>query len=375
MEIKVGLGLIGEGLEVKRKLCITIGKDGIIESIGGYNECKNYLGGEGLIAIPQPANSHVHSGDNSFPEYGVNKELHELVAYPNGLKHRLLKNLPYQKIVSGIRKFYITSYLMGVGLLVDFREGGGVGCLASKEASRGLEGKLKIVTLGRPGPNFPENCDGLGISAPLDYDPETLKMLVKQERYSQTHIAEDIENRRKGDLELAIELGFDTLIHGTYLGEQDIAKISDKGVNLVFCPSSNLWHGLRFPPIDLAIKQGIAFALGTDNAAWFLPDVYKEANVALLYLRSKGFRGDEIARTLLRALFINGYKIVNATPSTISEGNKAKLLLIDGENSGILRSLNIYSAIIKRSQFGFIKYRIDGENALDVKTAKNLNLH
>ncbi|MCE4608384.1 MAG: amidohydrolase family protein [Caldisphaeraceae archaeon] len=375
MEVKAGLGLIGEELEVKRKLCITIGKDGIIESIGGYNECKNYLGGEGLIVIPQPANSHVHSGDNSFPEYGISEGLHELVAYPNGLKHRLFKTLPYQKIVSGIREFYITSYLMGMGLLIDFREGGGVGCLASKEASRGLEDKLKIVTLGRPGPNFPENCDGLGISAPLDYDPDMLKVLIKQQRYSQTHVAEDMENRRKRDLELAIELGFDTLVHGTYLEEQDIVKISDKGVNLVFCPSSNLWHGLRFPPIDLAIKQGITFALGTDNAAWSLPDIYREANIALLYLRSKGLRSDEIAKILLRALFINGYKIVDMTPSTISEGNKAKLLLIDGENSGILRSLNTYSAILKRSQFGFIRYRIDGADVLDVKITKDLNLH
>ncbi|MDP8003832.1 MAG: hypothetical protein RAK17_06595, partial [Caldisphaera sp.] len=323
------------------------------------NTCNNSIGSTNLIAIPQPANSHVHSGDNGFPEYGIGKNLHELVSYPDGLKHKLLNSLPYNSLINGIMKFYETAYNMGLGLLIDFREGGGVGCKASKDALSILNNKIDVLILGRPGPDFPRYCDGLGISSPLDYNPEEIVRLSNTYRPSMTHVAEDPESREKFDFEISLKASFDAIIHGLYLNEKDFIKLSQTNTYLIFCPTSNLWHGLRIPPIDLALKYNIKFSVGTDNASWFLPDIYKEVNELLLFLRLKGIKGEDVAKKLLESIYLNGYYLAKIRPKIIEEGNFANFLLIDGDNSNILRSINIYNAIVKRVMPGFIKYRID----------------
>ncbi len=361
MQIKAGLALIGEDLELMKDVCIEINDEGIIESIEKGNSCNNYIGNNNLIAIPQPANAHVHSGDNNFPEYGIDKSLHELVAYPNGLKHKLLNSLSYDELVNGISSFYETAYNLGLGLVVDFREGGGIGCKASKEASKDIK-DMDIIVLGRPGEDFPNNCDGLGISSPIDYDEKYVIELSKQFKPSMTHIAEDEDTRKRNDFEIAMKSEFNALVHGLYLSDKDFEILSDKNIYLIFCPSSNLWHGMKTPPISLSIKYNIKFAVGTDNASWFLPDVYREAYQLLLYLRLNQIKGEEIAKEILKSLYINGYKAAGVNPRIIKEGLPAHFLLVDGYNSNIINSLNLYNSIVKRVQKGFIIYRVDKNN-------------
>ncbi|AFZ70758.1 hypothetical protein Calag_1036 [Caldisphaera lagunensis DSM 15908] len=363
MQIKAGIALINEDLEIIKDVCIEINDEGIIESIGKGSTCNNYIGNDNIIAIPQPANAHVHSADNSFPEYGIDKNLHELVSYPDGLKHKLLNSLSYNKLVSGISSFYRTAYSLGLGLVVDFREGGGIGCKASKEASKDIK-DMDIIVLGRPGNDFPNNCDGLGISSPIDYDENYVIELSRKFKPSMTHIAEDEETRNNNDFEIAMKSDFNALIHGLYLRNDDFEILKNKNVYLIFCPSSNLWHGKKFPPIDLSLKYNIKFAIGTDNASWFIPDVYREAYQLLLYLRLNQIKGEEIAKEILKSLYINGYKAVGVNPKIIKEGMPSHFLLIDGYSSSIINSLNLYNSIVKRVQKGFITYRVDKNNLI-----------
>jgi cytosine/adenosine deaminase-related metal-dependent hydrolase len=365
MQIKSGIAIVGENLDIINNVCININEDGIIESIEKSNNCNNYIGNENLIAIPQPANAHVHSGDNSFPEYGVKEELHELVAYPNGLKHKLLSSLSYEKLIGGISSFYSIAYNMGIGLVVDFREGGGIGCKASKEAQKYVK-DMDVVVLGRPGPDFPNNCDGLGISSPIDYKEDYVIDLSKKFKPSMTHIAEDEKTRKNNDFEIAMKSDFNAFIHGLYLNEKDFENLSHKNIYLIFCPSSNMWHGMRFPPVELTLKYNIKFAIGTDNASWFLPDVFRETYELLLILRLNRIRGEEVAKELMKSLYINGYKSIGLEPRLIEEGKTAHFLLIDGYNSGIINSINIYNSIIKRVQPEFIKFRIDKNNLKNI---------
>ena len=359
MYIRASLALTGEELELRRDACITINGDGVIESIEGWGSCPpSSLGGAWAVVLPQPANAHVHSADGAFPEFGTELGLHELVAPPSGLKYRLLSALDVARLVTSIAKTYMAAYAKGVGLVVDFREGGGAGCVAAQLARRSLPEGLDVLVLGTPGPSFPQGCTGLGLSSPLDYTEGFTAWLASNFRPSLTHVAEDPRNRADGDLEVALRAGFTAIVHGTYLSRADLEAVAERGVGLVLCPRSNMWHSLRLPPVLDAIEAGVTIGLGTDNAAWSDPDPWKEANLALLIARQQGGRGVE--RAILRALLVGGYEALRQRGRAVVEGGKAHFVLVDGESSGILRSIDAVSAIIKRSG-DWLVARVDGD--------------
>ncbi len=365
MMIKAGLALVrdDEGLKVKEKVCIEV-NDGLISSIGTWAACTGHtslVGGEWLLVIPQPANAHVHSGDFAFPEFGVELNLEEAVAPPNGLKHRLLSKLSFDELVRTIKNVYTFAWERGVGLLIDFREGGGLGCKAAHEAKMGIDG-MKVLILGRPGPDWPKYCDGLGLSSPLDYDVETLRNLVNQARPAATHIAETPQARELGDLERAIDAGFDVVIHGVHLTLKDIELIKNHEMGLVFCPRSNMWHGLGLPKVTEALKAGARIGIGTDNAAWFTPDPWEEAKLLIYIGRLVGLKR-EASVMVATALFETGYTIFGETPSVIREGSTAKLVLAQTPE-GVAGSMDKLYAILKRIESKHIIARVDGRKTI-----------
>lgn len=346
--LRAGIAVVGEELEIVRDTCIYV-REGIIESITSSSSCpRDALGGGNLLVTPQPALLHTHSADHVFTEFGVDLELESLVAPPQGLKHKLLSSLGEDEIVEGILEFYRLAWGYGVGLLADFREGGGVGCrLAKRALERAPEG-LDVIVLGRPGPGFPYGCDGLGISSPLDHDIGELKSLTSLMRPALTHVAETRRARDRGDLELAIEAGFDAIIHGTHLSKEDISLLRSAGVGLILCPRSNLWHGLGLPPVLDALSSIEKIGLGSDNAAWMTPNVWREMETALLIARSSGPVGEFLAKRLLRGVFVESYRMMGARPKVLSEGDRADFLAFNTAGYGLDRAESIYYGLIKR---------------------------
>lgn len=368
--MRVGMALVGWELEVKRYLCIHL-REGIIESVESWSSCSSESpGGEGFLALPQPGNAHVHSADHAFPEYGVDMGLKELVAPPHGLKHRLLESTPPSMLVDAISEFYTLAWSMGLGLLVDFREGGGRGCKLAQKAKSLTPKGLKALILGRPGPEWPEGCEGLGVSSPLDYEVSTLKRLSSEHKPAMAHVAEDMEARIKGDFEGALEAGLDAIIHGVYLKREDLEAMRDKGVALIFCPQSNMWHGLGSPPIAEAFKVGVKTALGSDNASWNTPEIWGEARAALLIARMQGFKEERAALEVLKSIMVNPYTIVGGKPPIIEEGYEAKMIIADTSNLGIFKALNPYSGIVKRVSTASIIARVDGGDLKELPKSK-----
>ena len=358
--VRAKLALVGDDLRVEKNICINV-RDGIIESITSSASCRvNAFGGDSLIVTPQPALLHTHSADHSFTEYGVDRDLESLVAPPNGLKHRKLSELDKEAIIEGILEFYRLAWRYGVGLLADFREGGGVGCSLAKEAYKQAPDGLQIIVLGRPGPEFPRGCDGLGISSPLDHSLEELRSLTNMLRPALTHVAETREAREKGDLELAIEAGFDAIIHGTHLTEEDLMLIKTSRLGLVLCPRSNLWHGIGIPPVYEALKVLDRIGLGSDNAAWMTPNIWREIEIAVLIARSKGPVGEWLAKKILRGVFVESYKIMGSKPRIIEEGEPANFLVFNTADYGFERAESIYYALTKRLGGENLVARIDG---------------
>ncbi len=358
--VRVGLLVEGEELAPRRSACIHV-SNGIIESIESTATCPTHaIGSDSLVALPQPGIAHAHSGDHLFPEAGFNMDLDSLVSPPDGLKHRLLAKAGFQELVEGILDYYTLAWKLGVGLLVDFREGGGLGCLAAKRALEAAPQGISVVVLGRPGPRFPEGCDGLGLSSPLDYDREEVERLASTLKPAMTHVAETPAVREAGDLEIALEAGFDALVHGTFLSKSDLERLAEEGVALIACPRSNMWHGLGLPPIFEALRLGVPLALGTDNAAWTTPNPWREAETALLVARAQGApQGEWLAKKILEAVFIEPYRLVGERPRVIEEGKPARLLVAEAEGLGLGREHSVYYWLVKRIGGENLRARID----------------
>jgi len=364
--IKAGVGLVGDEFEVKPNLCIWV-RDGFIESIERNTCPRNYIGGGNMLALPQPANSHVHSADYIRPEYGVLLGLDELVKPPHGLKHRILSSSSIGDLTESTMKFYMNAWRMGTGLLLDFRELGGVGCMSARHALERIPSGMDLIILGRPGPRWPKGCDGLGISSPLDYNDEELGMLAGMWRIAMTHIAETFESRTLGDFEQAINYDFTAFIHGVYLSGEDLHIMAERGIGIVLCLRSNLWHGIGVPPLREVIDSGVRVGIGTDNAAWFPPNIWEEARILLYYLRHIGVK--DPVKWIMDALFKGGYIIAGVKPRLIVEGGEAHMLLFNIMYDNIWLAENMLYYILKRVDPKEIQYRIDGVNIVDMRSS------
>ncbi len=364
------MALTGWELEVKRYVCLHL-REGLVESVESWGSCSSDSpGGESLLVLPQPGNAHVHSADYAFPEYGVDMGLKELVAPPDGLKHKLLESTPPSMLVGAMTEFYTLAWSMGLGLLVDFREGGGRGCKLAQKAKSLTPRGLKVLILGRPGPEWPEGCEGLGVSSPLDYEVSTLRRLSSEHKPAMAHVAEDLEARIHGDLERAFDAGLDAIVHGVHLKREDLEAMRDRGLALILCPQSNMWHGLGMPPVAEAFKIGVRTALGTDNSSWNIPEIWGEARATLLIARLQGFKEEKAALEVLKSIMVNPYTIVGVKPPVIEEGYEAKMIIVDTSNLGIFRALNPYSGIVKRVSPASIIARVDGSDLKELPKSK-----
>ncbi len=359
LSIRAGLLLYGEDLRVRKDSCIWI-REGIVESVETSSTCdRRSIGGPSIIVVPQPSNSHVHSADHAFTEYGLEMGLEELVSYPKGLKHRLLEKARPEDLVRAIRDYYLLAWRYGLGAVSDFREGGGQGCILAKKAAVTIPEGTNIVVLGRPGPLWPSRCDGLGVSSPLDYSIEELVREASRFDITAAHIAESEEARRKGDLELAMEAGIRIAVHGIFLDYSDLLAMKEKSMGLVACVRSNMWHGAGIPPIRDIIETDVSLGLGTDNASWNTPDIWEEARAFLLAGRYQGVKEEKLVSKTLSALFIEGYKMLGLKPRILKEGEPSRLLMVADMGAGLLNSVNPRAAIIKRTGAGNIVARID----------------
>jgi len=362
ISLRAGLIVYGrESLKIRRDSCLWI-RDGIIESIESAGSCRGKsIGGPSIILLPQPSNAHVHSADHRFAEYGLGMSLRDLVSYPKGLKHRLLESAKPEELVHAIRDYYLMAWRYGIGVLSDFREGGGHGCALARKAKNMIPRGMEVLLLGRPGPLWPRKCDGLGISSPLDYNVEDLVKEASKFRITAAHIAEDEESRKMGDLEIAMEAGIRIAVHGVFLDYGDLQAMRDRNMSLVACTRSNMWHGIGLPPIKDIVESDVTLGLGTDNAAWSTPDIWEEARSFFLAGRLQGLKQEKLIDKILSSLFIEGYLALGLEPRIIEEGRPARLLIAADGGAGVMNAVNTKAAIIKRIGAHNLIARIDLE--------------
>ena len=366
-------GLIGEGLELKTNVSIDIDNSGKITNLF-YDNIRDditYSKQPNSILIPGLINSHIHICDSFAKELGFNKDLLEVVAPPNGLKHKLLGSISKEIKAQGIREAVSEMLANGITTFVDFRENGLTGINLLKEALD--KSPINYRILGRCSNSEDvkpvlTNADGLGFAS---YDQLSLKhkenlLFLKEKNISKTIACHDAELSRDETLfnEIIDDKLIDVIIHGTHYTIEDLKRIKDNNISLVLCPRCNGYFGSGFPPINEINKLEIPISLGTDNVMANNIDLYEE--MRYLYRISRALAAGKdysqiSSKELLKMVSVNAAKNMGLDKEfgSISEGKYADFSLLNLSDSNYYANKidkeNIYNIIVQRTKSENIK--------------------
>ncbi len=235
------------------------------------------------IVLPAPVNAHTHIADRIARGQVEATSIEEVVAPPDGLKHRILRAASPEDLVAGMGQALSEAHAAGTVRLLDFREGGPAGARMAHRAAEGCP--VELTVLGRP--TRPEAweqeagalvnlVDGLGISG-LEDQPAAVT--EDQAAWCHAHgkrVALHLSEGRREDVDAALALQPDLLVHLTQATPEDIQAIAEAEVPVALCPRSNALFGQE-PPVPELVEAGLRVGLGTDNAMFQAPDTLMEA--------------------------------------------------------------------------------------------------
>jgi cytosine/adenosine deaminase-related metal-dependent hydrolase len=314
-------------------------ENGIIQDIGKGK--KNEAMTKGII-LPTFVNAHTHAGD-AVIQPRVKGTLEELVAPPNGLKHRVLSETSPEKIVDAMRDYLSMMLKSGTGFFCDFRESGAEGVSQLKEAME--NSPLRSMILGRP--NSMEysrleidalltEADGIGLSAVSDWNENEIMKISRHVKEAGKKFALHASEGKREEIDTILDLEPDFLVHMTKATDSDLQLCAENNIPVVICPRTNLFFGTK-PPIRRMLEHGLCLALGTDNAMINPPDIIKELEVVYEILRSNGSVN---IYDVLRMVMQNPRKVLNAGEHIGPRiGDIAEFLVIETSEKNPIKTL------------------------------------
>ena len=298
--------------------------------------------GSDSIVLPAFVNAHTHIGDSIAKEAGGGLSLDELVAPPDGLKHRLLRSTDRTTKVDAMSRTLQLMEQTGTAAFLEFREGGvdGVEMLHDALARR----EIDPVIFGRETEAAMQAGDGFGASGARDGDFDQLRNATRRAgKLFGIHAGE----RDDADIHPALDLDPDFLVHLVHATEIHLDRIEDTGVPAIVCPRSNLVTNVGVPPIR-QLTARTTVALGTDNVMTNSPSMFREMEFAAKLT-------DLPAATILRMATLNGAEIAGLNCGVIEEGRDAKLLVLDGDSDNLSYAKDIVRAVVRRAGHADIK--------------------
>jgi len=295
------------------------------------------------VILPAFVNAHTHIGDSIAKEAGEGLSLDELVAPPDGLKHRLLRAATHDEKVAAMARTLRYMESTGTGTFLEFREGGVEGVAALRDALAGAgvafdERAVEPVVFGRDDPDVLDAADGYGASGARDADFDAVRSETREAgKLFGIHAGE----RDADDINPAMDLDPDFLVHMVHAEPIHLDRLSDRGTPVVVCPRSNLVTNVGVPPIrDLVDRTTVA--LGTDNVMLDSPSMFREMEFAAKL-------ADLPAREVLRMATVNGAAIGGLNCGVIAEGRDADLLVLDGDSDNLAGAHDLVRAIVRRA--------------------------
>jgi cytosine/adenosine deaminase-related metal-dependent hydrolase len=237
----------------------------------------------GLI-VPSLINAHTHIGDSFIKKKNLKlpKNFQELVAPPNGLKHRLLSQASDKEIIKGMKESIKYMKKTGISIFCDFREGGNNGLNLIKLALKNQN--ISSIIFSRPENleynsseinDLLNNSNGIGLSSISEWNyNEILKIAKhtkKKKKLFSIHASESIRE----DIDKILDLKPDFLVHMIKATESDFIRVKENNIPVIICPRSNDFFGIQ-PNYELMKKTETIFLIGTDNVMLNNPSILEE---------------------------------------------------------------------------------------------------
>ncbi len=284
------------------------------------------------IVVPSPVNGHTHLGDAVATREPPHTPVADIVRPPDGYKFRLLKATSAPAKRRAMRGALDRMAREGVSTTIDFREEGLPGVRMLRAAARGLP--IRAVVLGRPlrRPLDPaeldavlEEADGIGLSAVGEESREVRTQVAEacrlRHRWFALHASESIREEPADYLDPRPDL----LVHLAEATPEDLAEVARAGVTVAVCPRSNALFGRR-PDLGEFARRGVRTVLGTDNAMFHSPSIWRELEFA--YVTGRLMKRPVPPDFLFRAAFVEPYRWLGEPESArLAPGTTARPLV------------------------------------------------
>ncbi len=362
--------LVGDQLELVEDAALVV-EGGRIVSIGEVDPESEQVDMAGKLFCPMFINAHCHLGDTGLKELGLDLQMEKVLNPPDGLKHQNLRSLSKDQLIQMMRHGLVEMLHNGIAACADFREQGLEGVRALRQASEGLP--IRVVILGRmnEGSSRKEilqearlilaEADGLGVRDIESYPEEVIHQLRQEypDKIFACHVSErraaEAESYQKtgaGQTARALKWSPDFLVHLVHTPINELKEVSSRGVLGLSCPRSNGILGDGLPNLAEWKRQGLEFALGTDNMMFCAPDMLREMEMASRFTR--GLEESSVAiRALevLKAATIHGAKALKLDKElgSLSPGKKASFIAFDLETRNLRYTRDWINAIVHRA--------------------------
>jgi cytosine/adenosine deaminase-related metal-dependent hydrolase len=287
-------------VRIRNGKVVEVGQRGADSSHGRESKVRG-------IVVPSPVNGHTHLGDSISVREPPPGPVSRLVRPPHGYKFRLLAEASPATKLRGLRGALRRMARDGVAATIDFREEGIEGVRLFRTASRGSS--VRAVLLGRPlrRPVDPRElsellalADGVGLSSALEESLETRRVVARACRVRRKRYGLHASEARREDPSAFLDPHPDLVIHLAKATTDDLVSVRDARVAVAVCPRSNALFG-RQPDLRSMERLGLRVLLGTDNAMFHAPSIWRELEFAYVAtrLRQRPASADFLARSAL----------------------------------------------------------------------------
>ncbi|WP_126661646.1 amidohydrolase family protein [Haloterrigena salifodinae] len=309
---------------------VVIGDDGRIEAIE-----ETTVESEDII-LPAFVNAHTHIGDSIAKEAGGGLSLEELVAPPDGLKHRLLRQASQEELAAAMRRSLQFMQKSGTTACLEFREGGVEGVETLERAADGLE--IDPIAFARGSIDAMHAGDGFGASGANDANFDTEREATREAGKPFGIHAGEVDET---DIDPALDLEPEFLVHMVHPEPDHLDRVAEQEVPIVVCPRSNLVTDVGLSPYA-ELSERTTLALGTDNVMLNSPSMFREMEFLA--------KLSELSATeILRIATINGAEIADLEYGLVEPGREARLLVLDGDSHNLAGARDPVRAVVRRA--------------------------
>jgi len=225
------------------------------------------------VIFPSFFNAHTHIGDGFFEALPMPVE--DLVG-PGGLKHRMLESKGKDEIIESMRRG-IEIILKTSSTSLDFREGG----IEGYELYRSADREGAIIALSRPkndeeAEKLVEISPGFNFSSVRDVEFSFLEFCRELAKKHKKIFAIHAGEKDGEDVEKAIALEPDFLIHMNMAEKRQLKMAMDLSIYIVSCMRSNAFFGLLNLENYRILSDYERWLIGTDNVMIASPSMLDE---------------------------------------------------------------------------------------------------